>query len=208
MDGWEYIIDSWQNSLNFSENSNLFSMIVFLIPGLISLKMYDFNIPNVRRDFSKSIFEVIAYSGMNFIFFYPLLSLISTPNFQNTHKYIFLFLMYFIFLIMPLMWPVIYLKILSLRVFSNHLPNPYDNPWDYVFAKDFGRIFVIVNFKNGERVGGIFGRNSFASSSLAKEQIYLEQQWILDDEGFVKPNERSKGIIIFRDEISSVELLK
>jgi len=209
MEGWQAIFDNWQASIDVWHHTNFFAFIVFFIPGFIILKVYDFKVPNVRRDFSKAIFEVIAYSGMNFIFFSPLLSLINDPNFQQVHKYIFILSIYLIFLIMPLMWPDIYLKILSLKFVARRLPNPYDNPWDYLFYQGLDRSYVIVHFKSGERVGGIFGPKSFASTSIAKEQLYLEEVWELDEnDGFINPLDRSKGIIIFRDEIVSVEFFE
>jgi len=54
-----------------------------------------------------------------------------------------------------------------------------------------------------------FDTNSFASSYPAEEQIYIEEVWDLDEKGkFIKPIERSKGIIISEKEISSVEFFK
>lgn len=206
MDALGTILDNWQISINIWENNDFFAFIAFFIPGFITLKIYDFKVPNVRRDFSKAIFEVIAYSGMNFIVFYPLLSLISAPDFQQVHKYIFILSIYLIFLIMPIMWPDIYLKFLSLDFVSRQLPNPYENPWDFLFnRKKIDPKYVIVNFSDGKRVGGFFGPKSFASSSIAKEQLYLEEVWELDEYGFKKAIENSNGIMIFRDEMVSVE---
>ncbi len=68
---------------------------------------------------------------------------------------------------------------------------------------------MIVHLKDGRKIGGKYDENSFASSSPAEEQIYLEEVWRLDKKGaFIEPTERSKGMIIFKEEILSVEFFK
>jgi hypothetical protein len=41
-------------------------VVVFFLPGFISMKVYDLMAPGERRDFSKSLFEAISYSTLNF----------------------------------------------------------------------------------------------------------------------------------------------
>lgn len=48
------------------EVDKLVLFLVFFIPGFVSLKVYDLFIPGEQRDFSKSVFEVVAYSALNF----------------------------------------------------------------------------------------------------------------------------------------------
>ncbi|HXM46054.1 MAG TPA: DUF6338 family protein [Bryobacteraceae bacterium] len=63
--------------------------------------------------------------------------------------------------------------------------------------------------QNGQRIGGWFGIESFASSDPADEQIYLEEVWILDEAGrFVSTVERSRGIIVMKQEIRAVEFFE
>jgi hypothetical protein len=79
--------------------------------------------------------------------------------------------------------------------------HPIRKPWDYVFGKR-EPFWVIVHLHNGQRIGGRFDVQSFASSDPADEQIYLEADWVLDEQGrFLRPVERSRGIIIMKDEI-------
>jgi hypothetical protein len=80
--------------------------------------------------------------------------------------------------------------------------------WDYVFGKR-NPFWIIVHLKNGQKIGGFFGDESFASSNPADEQIYLEEVWVLDDDGrFLSPAEGSRGIIIMNDEIRAVEFFE
>lgn len=185
------------------ENFSLF--LLFFIPGFISLKIYDSLVPSERRDFSKSSFEVISYSAINFAFFYPVILLITVPEFYHTHKYLYLLSIAFIIFIMPILWPIIYLKILSLKSVSSHIIHPFSKPWDFKFNKR-EPAWIIVHLKDGRKIGGVFNKDSFASSYPAEEQIYLETVWKLDEQGnFQRAVERSKGIIILKDEILAVE---
>jgi len=190
---------------------NLFTFLVFFIPGFISLKIYDLKVPNERRDFSKSFVDAIVYGGINFlVFYYPLMNFIYTPSFYQDHIYIVFITFVFITLIMPIFWPLIYLRLIRWKPISNriHIPHPFLKPWDFVF-NNHEPLWVIVHLKNGRLIGGPFHGNSFASSYPAEEQIYLEKLWELDEYGnFLGPLEKSKGIIIFKDEIIAVQFLE
>jgi len=179
--------------------------LIFFIPGFISIKIYDLLIPGEKRDFSKSLFEVMGFSSINFAALSWLIILIHSKNFYIDHKlWYFLFLL-LIFFIIPVLWPIVLLKVLSFPSIAKHVISPILKPWDYVFGKR-ERSWVIVHLRDGRRIGGKYDKKSFASSYPAEEQIYLEEIWELDDKGaFKKPVNRSNGIIILGKDISLVE---
>lgn len=95
----------------------------------------------------------------------------------------------------------------ELQWLQKFVPHPTQKPWDYVFSKR-RTYWVIVTLKNGNKIAGMYGPNSFASSAPAEEQIYLEQLWVLnEDEGFDRPAEQTCGIIVLSSEILSIELM-
>ena len=53
----------------FENQGTLGLFLIFFIPGFITLKVYDLLIPGEPRDFSKSLFDAIAYSSLNFRIF-------------------------------------------------------------------------------------------------------------------------------------------
>lgn len=60
--------------------------------------------------------------------------------------------------------------------------------------------------KDGNRLGGKYGYNSFSSSGASKEQIYFEETWELNPEGgFERPRETTAGTLIVSSEIESIE---
>jgi len=106
------------------------------------------------------------------------------------------------------LWPILVIKLLSWKPALKYFNNPIPKPWDYVFLKR-EPYWIIIHLKDGKWIGGIYNKDSYASVYPIEEQIYLQEVWELDEKGkFIKPIERSKGIIVMRESISSVELFK
>jgi hypothetical protein len=80
--------------------------------------------------------------------------------------------------------------------------------WDYHFAKE-EPYWILITLKNGNRTGGFFGAHSFASSFPAEEDLYIEELWVIDDEGrFKQQIENSGGCLIRRNDINLIEFFK
>jgi len=182
--------------------------IIFFIPGFISVKIWNQLIPGEKLDFSKSFFEVIAYSALNYAFFSWLIFLIHTNEFPHYYPSLYWICVVFIMFFMPIAWPLIFYKFYQFRLIKKYFVSPYQKPWDYIFSKRES-YWIIVHLKDGSDFGGRYDVNSFASSAPSEEQIYLEKVWEIDADGiFVKPIENSQGVIIMREEISSIEFFK
>jgi len=182
--------------------------LVFFLPGFISMKVYDLMVPGQPRDFSKSLVEAISYSTLNFAALFWLIVLIQTGDFYRRHFILYSLSVAVIMVGVPACWPFVFLRLSTWRPIAKHLVHPIRKPWDYVFGKR-DPFWIIVHLQNGQKIGGRFDVESFASSDPADEQIYLEEVWILDDGGrFVSRVERSRGIIIMKDEIRAVEFFE
>jgi len=191
--------------MNIWEIDKLQLFLMFVVPGFISIKIYDLIIPGERRDFSKAIVEAIAYSSLNFALLSWLIALINTGDFATKHQFIYALAIVFIMFGFPVLWPILFLKITEWKPIADKIYHPILKPWDWYFKKGEA-CWVIVHLKDGRKIGGKYDENSFASSFPAEEQIYLEEIWQLDKKGaFIKSVERTKGMIIFKDEILSVE---
>ena len=145
---------------------------------------------------------------MNFAALFWLIALIQSDDFYRKHFILYALSIVLIMVVVPACWPFAFLKLSSWRPIARHLVHPIRKPWDYVFGKR-EPFWVIVHLHNGQRIGGRFDVQSFASSDPADEQIYLEAVWVLDEQGrFLRPVERSRGIIIMKDEIRAVEFFE
>lgn len=183
--------------------------LVFFIPGFISVKVYDLLVPRERRDFSKSLYEIMGYSALNFAALSWLIILTLSESFYIDHKFWYFLSLFFVMFVAPTLWPFVFLKLSTWTPIAKYIIHPFGKPWDFVFSKNKG-FWVIVHLTNGEKIGGLLSTNSFVSSYPYEEEIYLEKVWKLDEEGkrFIEPIERSKGIIILEKEISRVELFE
>ena len=95
----------------------------------------------------------------------------------------------------------------QLEFIQNFVPHPTQKPWDFVFSKRL-TYWVTITLKNGKKIAGMYGPNSFASSAPAEEQIFLEEYWLLNEKGgFERPVDQTAGILILSSEIVSVELM-
>lgn len=194
--------------MNSFDPQTLGLLLIFFVPGFISIKVYDLLVPSERRDFSKSLLEAVSFSCVNFALLYWAIVVIHSPSFQSAHPAWFYLASLVILFIAPVLWPVLYAKILHIPVFRSRVIHPVSKPWDYLFGQRKS-YWVIVHLKGGRRIGGRFDTHSFASSYPAEEQIYLEEVWRLDCEGkFLKKVDRTKGIIISHEEWDAIEFFE
>lgn len=194
--------------MNIWEIDKTFLFIVLVLPGFISIKVYDLIVAGDKRDFSKSIVESIAYSVLNFAALSWLIILISSDTFSKEHGFFYWISIVLIFIVFPAIWPFLFVRISGFKIFKKHLLNPINQPWDRVFSKRES-YWVIVHLKNEKTVRGKFALNSSASAYPKERQIYLEEVWKPGKNGgFAEKVNRTKGVILFESEIMYIEFYK
>ncbi len=194
--------------MNPFTSETLRMILLFFVPGFISMKIYDLYFPSARRDFSKSILEAVSFSLFNFAILYWAIVNINTDDFGIQHPILYYIFFFLIVFVAPILWTQLYRKFLSTQFMRNRIIHPVDKPWDYVFGQKQA-YWVIAHLKDGRKIGGRYDTRSFASSYPAPEQIYLEEVWYLDETGkFIYKIDRTKGIIISASEFLSIELFQ
>lgn len=190
------------------ETNKIVLFIIFFIPGFISMKAYHLMIASEKINFSESIGEAIAFSSINYAALSWLIILIDKFDLMNKHFSLFVLSVIFIIFIAPIFWTIIFVWLSKSKKLRKYILSPIKNPWDYYFEKKKS-CWVIINLKNGEKIGGVYSDNSFSSAYPHKEQIYLEELWDIDSKGnFLKKVSRTDGVIIIGDEIKSIEFYK
>ena len=97
---------------------------------------------------------------------------------------------------------------ISMKTYGLFFPHPIAKPWDYIF-KQQDPFWVIIELKDGTKVGGLYSENSFSSNAPAEEQIYLEETWKLNENGgFDKKKQSTKGIIVSASEMKHIEFFE
>jgi len=113
----------------------LILFIVFFLPGFISMKVYDLMVPGQPRDVSKSLFEAISYSTLNFAALFWLIAVVQTGDFYNRHFILYSLSVAVIMVLVPVCWPFVFLRLSTWRRVAKHFVHPIRRPWDYVFGK-------------------------------------------------------------------------
>lgn len=193
--------------MNPFDSETLRLIIIFFVPGFISLKVYDLFVPGEKRDFSKDMFEAISYSCVNFAILFWLISTIHTVGFQADHPVSYYLAAIFVLFVAPIFWPIAFLKIISIRFIRKRIIDPFLKPWDKLFSQK-KPYWVIVHLSGGRKIGGKYARRSYTSTYPAEEQIYLEEVWKIDQRTgrFISPIPQTQGLLISSKNYVFIEL--
>jgi len=190
----------------FENQETLALFLIFFIPGFISLKVYDLLIPAERQDFTRSLFDAMGYSALNFA---ALLWLIALLRSGGLSSWLWYTAMFFLLIGMPILWPVLFLQIRKHPKVAQRITSANPRVWDDIFAKRTP-YWVIVHLKDQRRIGGLYGGKSFASHSPAPPEIYLEQVWHVDENGGFTDTvvKSTAGILIMGTDILALEFFQ
>jgi Family of unknown function (DUF6338) len=179
--------------------------IAFVIPGFISIKCYELFFPSAK-DASDKLIDAVSYSSINYALLILPIITIEKSSIKTICPLTYYIFYIFVFFIAPIMWVIVWKYLRTSQFFQKNIPHPTQKPWDYVFAQK-KPYWVKVVLKDGTVVAGLYAYKSFVSSSPAQEQIYLEQTWIINDNGgFERAKNDTAGVIILTNEISHIEL--
>lgn len=191
--------------MGFLTLDNIGLFIFLFLPGFISVKIHNLMIANEKYDFSKNLFEIIGYSLINIILFSWLILLNIHYDWIYYKGYKFFISIILILIIGPICWPIAISSILKSKLFKPHIISDSKSAWDFFFSKR-SQGWIIVHLKDGRRIGGKFGKYSFASPYPCKESIYIQELWKLgEDNNFIEKIDRTNGMVIISDDILGLE---
>ena len=187
--------------------NNLFWFFVFVVPGFIGQQTYALLTSSSVSDVKSQLYSAATYSCMYYVLlWYPILAF-ENSDFKNLPILPYLFYIG-ILIILPIILTYCWRRIRMSKIVQNYFPHPDHKPWEHVFKKRES-YWVIIELYDGTRVGGLYSENSFSSSEPAKEQIYLEETWKLNnDGGFDRKKQSIKGIIVSASEMKYIEFFE
>ena len=77
--------------------------------------------------------------------------------------------------------------------------------WDYKFSHIREAAWIIVTLTDNSQIAGFWGERSFASSEAEERDLYIEEVWIISEDGDWKPQDRSEGVLICSAQIKYIE---
>lgn len=183
----------------------LILFIAFVIPGFLSIKFYQLVFPGTIRSATDQLIDAIAYSCINYALLFWAIVYVEDQGLRAVHPALYYLFYIFVLFISPFFLVLIWRWLRTHDYFKGAAPHPTQKPWDYVFSQSLP-FWIVVHLKNGNKVGGRFAGRSFASSSPADEQLYLEESWLVNDNGTLeRAYKQSAGVLIMSSEISFVE---
>lgn len=186
-----------------AENLQLF--LIFVVPGFVSLKVYDLFVPTEKRNLKDSMIEIVSYSMINLALMSWALIPMSREGFAEIHPVRLSIGILATSLVMPTVLAYGFYRFRVSKFAKPLLLHPMPLAWDYFFGQK-RRWWIIFHLKNGVDVGGIFGDVSFASAYPRPQEVYVEQVWRVDEKGrFVEKLETSAGMIIRAGECDLIE---
>ncbi|WP_429173868.1 DUF6338 family protein [Aeromonas salmonicida] len=192
-------------SLDLLELNKVLLFVAFIMPGFIAIKAYElFAVGSERRSTSEQLIDAISYSCINYVLWLPAVYLIESSELRNVHLWLYILFYLLVLFASPVVISYFWIKV-RVKRFKEH---PIKKPWDFVFSS-LEPHWVLVTLKSGEKIGGYYGPESFASSSPAPEHIFLQNSWVINDNGgFERMKETSAGILVLSSEILYVEFYK
>ena len=193
--------------MNIWDENKLILFIAFVVPGFIAIKVYELLSPSTQVDTSKQVIDAVSYSCLNYAILLWPIYFVEFSNLRANCPQIYVLFYMGVLFFAPVLLVLLWKYLRKSDWLQKFIPHPTQKPWDFVFSQR-RTYWIIVTLKSGEKIGGMYGLNSFASSMPSEEQIYLEEQWILNkDGGFDRKAEQTLGIIILSSEIRSIEFI-
>jgi len=185
---------------------NISFYLVLILPGLISLKIFHLIVPIHQKESSNDILDGLFYSSINALILVPVYFIML--YLEDTLGILIYFILYALMLLVSIFFPFAIYKIRTKGYISNKLLLPYATSWDYYFGLR-EPCFVLIHLKDGKKVGGYYGQNSYASASPKEGDIYIEKVFKINkDSTFGDPISESSGLLITKENYDFIELYK
>lgn len=190
-----------QNSfLGFLENPYL--TVAFLVPGMIILSVRS-QFTTGKLGLSSALLPYLTVSCVYCALVFPIANLpwVRELDYQDPLGWI----------LLVFIGPVVFGTLLGvdiqrdytrrfLRRVGLNTVHAVPSAWGWKFNRMRELKWVVVTLKDGARIGGFFGEDSFASSEPTERDIYLERSYRIDDEGSDWSFESEEGILVLGKE--------
>ncbi len=182
--------------------------LVLVVPGLISMHVYRLLFAAREIDWKGGLVQALFYSSLNLAVCLPLLVPIHQEDFLEEHPYWYVAGLMTVLLVLPVVWPFLYGRLLRWQWLASKIQLPYPTAWDFFFDRRVP-VFVLVQLRNGSMLGGYYGSQSYATSFPTEGDIYLETVYHVDKAGkFKEPIDGSGGAIVRKDQYELIEFFK
>ena len=183
---------------------------VFLVPGAIITEIVGMLQPGKRITETQRLVRWLTFSIVNNCIWGWLYYLIIRKGFDQWVKM-------FVIVVLVILTSIVLGVAISLLNTRNlprkiakrlniNVEHPIPTAWEYVFSRRSSPCFIIVGLKDGTQYYGYFGTNSFASSDIGNQDLFIEGTYKLDEEQRWVLSEGTEGVWINGSEIMTIEI--
>ena len=119
--------------LDLLDFDRLEEILVLIIPGFVSLKVWTLINPTARLKLADYLLDIIAFSTLNFVALSWLLLMVDQSS--SVPQLVRIVVRIAVFVVFPAAWPVLLRAILSSGLLRGHIINPVPLAWDHFFGK-------------------------------------------------------------------------
>lgn len=185
---------------------------ILILPGFVHISIYEWLIPSPRRDFSKSIIELIGYGALNYVLLAPVIITRVASWIELSYAWWDFLIIFGIVVLIPVLAVGLRIrlsgsmKLAKMFGLEGSSSTPEPTAWDYFFRKQSHPCWVVIRLRNGETVLGLYGSNSMAGRYPNDQSLYLEAiHHPREDGGIGERAQGTNGALIQGKDIHLVE---
>lgn len=191
----------------FLDPDNWTTLAMLLAPGFLILgiraRFKEGAVPDLKD-------RAVSYAAVSAVYYAALRPLFEVPGAVALPDWLWAFLYYFIvpcvigFIVVisdQKEWFYRQANRFGLKL-THHMPAA----WDYAFSNLKQGNFLLVRLDDGTEYAGRMGANSFASSNGGERDLYLEEVWVVRDDGPWEKVEPERGVLLCGKDIQVVEI--
>ncbi|HEX8907362.1 MAG TPA: DUF6338 family protein [Longimicrobiaceae bacterium] len=182
----------------------LFMATIF--PGLISTAVYRLLMPARALEWTTALLQGLFYSVVNLVLALPILFFLVFGRDPLVHPVRYSAAALLVLLVLPVIWPVLLVRLFKSRFLSARIQIPYPTAWDFFFDQR-EPAFVLVHLASGALLAGYWGSNSWAGSHPNDGDMYLEAVYKLSDDGTLGERvANTRGVLLRKEQYDYIEL--
>lgn len=169
----------------------------FILPGAISMFVYALKIPQKEFDLKDRIAEAICFSLLNFIIVWALVDWLRDLPVVRGFGVLEWLVLVLAFVVLPALWPFGLVRLLQAAEDRSWIAVRAKTAWDAFFERQRSNCWVQVVLADGRTVGGRYGEESYVSSWPDPGDLYIEELWKIDEDGyFSEPESGQPGLLL------------
>lgn len=159
--------------------------------------VYGLKVPQKEFRLQDRFAEAICFSLLNFVFIWlPLQEAFGFLPVSQVRWASWLVLLV-AFIVAPAIWPFLLVRVLQLAEGAGLISVRAKTAWDDFFSRQREGCWLQIEMLDGRLFGGRYGTRSFASSYPDPGDLYLEELWKVDVDGyFSEPFPGKPGLLL------------